>query len=123
MRCSANQAWISYDGVTEHLAFQAAGPGTSWNYPDPWETGTDYINIASIEPINVMGGSFLAYRHDGGFVLGGDVYWVDYVVPGAGIVKREDSDMPDTASPPLTFILTRITQGNATPAVNLLLLD
>ena len=85
MRCSANQAWISYDGVTEHLAFQAAGPGTSWNYPDPWETGTDYINIASIEPINVMGGSFLAYRHDGTFTgeggMGGS--WVDYIVPAA----------------------------------------
>jgi hypothetical protein len=124
LRCSANQAWISYDGVTEHLAFQAAGPGTSWSYPDPWEPGTDYMNIASIEPIKVMGGSFLAYRHEGGFALGGDVYWVDYVVPGTAIVKIEDSDFSDQSGrAPLIFILTEKTQGSATPAVNLLLLD
>jgi hypothetical protein len=122
-RSSTNQAWISYDGVTEHLAFQAAGPGTYWTYPDPWEPGTDYAKIASIEPINVLGGFFLAYRHDGGFpsapLL---VLWTDYVVPGLGIVRRSDSDMMDYA-PPLIFTLKSITQGSASPAVDLLLMD
>jgi hypothetical protein len=124
LRCSANQAWISYDGVTEHLAFQAAGPGTYWTYPDPWEEGTDYTNIASIGPINVIGASVLAYRHDGGFAAWPGVYWVDYVVPGLGIVRKEDSDFSDPSGrAPLIFILNSITQGSATPAVNLLLLD
>jgi hypothetical protein len=122
LRSSADQAWISYDGVTEHLAFQAAGPGTSWNYPDPWEPATDYATIASIGPINVLGGTFLAYRHDGGFVPWPGVYWADYVVPGVGIVRREDSDFSDPSGrAPLIFILTKITQGSATPGILLLL--
>ena len=124
LRCSANQAWISYDGVSEHLAFQAAGPGTYWTYADPWEEGTDYTNIASIDPFNVMGASVLAYRHDGGFAALPGVYWVDYVVPGLGIVRREDSDFSDPSGrAPLIFTLASVTQGSASPAVNLLLLD
>jgi hypothetical protein len=121
LRCSANQAWISYDGITEHLAFQAAGPGTSWNYADPWDPGTDYITIASLGPINVMGGSVLAYRHDGTYTEGGS--WVDYLVPGLGIARREDSDLPGPSRAPLIYTLTKITQGSVSPAVNLLLLD
>jgi hypothetical protein len=121
LRSSTNQAWISYDGVTEHLAYQAASPGTNWNYPDPWDPGTDYINIASIGPINVIGGSLLAYRHNGAYTEGGT--WIDYVVPGLGIARREDSDLPGPARAPLIFTLTKLIQGSATPAVNMLLLD
>jgi hypothetical protein len=118
MRCSANQAWISYDGMTEYLAFQVARQGTQWNYPDPWDRGTDYIFIDFIEPINVLGGSLLAYPHDGTFVGEGgkNGFWIDYIVPAVGLVRRDDYNLPGPDRAPLIFELVKMEQvGSANP--------
>jgi len=129
MRCSANQAWISYDGVTEYLAFQIARQGTQWNYPDPWDPGTDYIFIDFVGPINVLGGSFLAYPHDCTFVGEGgkNGYWIDYLVPAVGLVRRDDYVLPGPDRAPLIFELVKMEQvGSANPGnpgVLLLLLE
>ena len=120
LRCSANQAWISYDGVTEYLAFQVARQGTQWTYPDPRYPGTDYIFLDYVGPINVLGGSFLAYPHDGTFVgKGGENgFWIDYIVPAVGLARRDDYNLPDPDRAPLIFELVKMEQvGSANPGV------
>lgn len=122
-RCNASQLFArKLDENPAHLEYQAAGPGTAWNYyRAPYNI---YKRIFSIESVNVLGGSYLAYvtdqSPDGAF----SPYSImsEYVVPGLGPVKMVDYWV-DAARAPLQFILTSITQGGAGPAVNMLLLD
>jgi len=106
-----------------HLEFQAAGPGTAWDYPrDP---GTIYKRISSIQSVNVLGGSYLAYvtdqSPDSGFPI--DSLLSQLIVPGLGPVEMLDWWIADGNRTPLQYLLTGITQGGAGPAVDLLLLN
>lgn len=121
-RCNAGQMFVrKLDENPAHLEWQAAGPGTAWNFPKPPDT--IYKRINSITPINVLGGSYLAYvtqlSLSSSFSQAASIY--DYVVPGLGPVYMEDYiNDPTGTRAPLIFTLT---QGGASPAVNLLLLD
>jgi len=121
-RSTDKELYVS-DGVNEHIHFQAAGPGTSWDFPA--SIGTQYMQITAITPINVLGGSYLAYAHDSHYEEPGFVspHFIDYMVPGLGIAQMVDWWTEDPARAPLTFTLTKITQGGAGPSLNLLLLD
>ena len=122
LRSTDKEVYV-FDGVNEHIEFQAAGPGTSWNFPQ--QGGTLYKQITAITPINVLGGSYLAYVHDSHYEEEPDFvspHFIDYMVPGLGPAKMMDWWTEDPTRAPLTFTLTQITQGGAGPAVNMLLL-
>ena len=123
VRCTANELYISFDGVTERLEFQIAGPATPpWNFPDP--PGTIYKQITSIEQVNVLGGSFLAYKHQGQYKETGynSPLWYDYVVPALGIARTEDSNVDNPSRAPLIFELVKMEERRgALPALMLLL--
>jgi hypothetical protein len=125
LRSTASQTYgRRFDDNLAHLEWQAAGPGTAWNFlqtPD-----TVYKRINSITPINVLGGSCLAYvtqlSPDSSFPQAASIY--DYVVPGLGLVYTEDYiNDPAGTRAPLIYTLTKVTQGSVNPALNLLLLD
>jgi len=122
IRCTANELYISFDGVTERLEFQIAGPGTAWNFPE--DPGTMYKQINSIEPVNVLGGSFLAYKHQSQYIEGSFIspYFYDYVVPALGIAKMETYDVDNPSRAPLIFELVKMEERKgALPALMLLL--
>jgi len=122
IRCTANELYISFDGVTERLEFQIAGPGTAWNFPE--DPGTMYKQINSIEPVNVLGGSFLAYKHQSQYIEGSFIspYFYDYVVPALGIARMEDHWVDGPGRAPLIFELVKMEEvKGALPALMLLL--
>ena len=124
IRCTANELWVSEDGVTEHLEFKIAGPGpgTSWDFPE--DSGWVYKEITSIEPVNVLGGSFLAYKHQSHYEEGEFVspYFYDHVVPALGIVRMEDHWVDGPGRAPLIFELVKMEEvKGALPALMLLL--
>ena len=126
VRCTASQVYVrKLDENPAHLEFQAAGPSTSWHFLHP--PGTLYKQITAITPINVLGGSYLAYVHDSHYEETGYVspHFIDYTVPGLGPVYMEDYwiNDPTGTRAPLIFTLARITQGGAGPGVSLLLMD
>jgi hypothetical protein len=122
-RCDASHMYArKLDENPAHLEFQAAGPGTAWNYPrDPY---TIYKQITDIQPVNVLGKSYLAYvtnkSPDSAFPI--ESITSEFVVPGLGPVEMLDYRVDDPGRTPLQFLLTGITQGSANAAVNLLFL-
>jgi hypothetical protein len=122
LRSTDREVYVS-DGVNERLEFQAASPGTAWDFPDP--PGTIFKQIADIRPINVLGGSYLAYRHDS-YYQEGEIPsppMLDYMVPGLGIVKMEDYWIEPSERAPLTFTLVKIIEGDANAGARMLLLE
>lgn len=123
VRCNASQLFARNPNENSaHLEWQAASPGTAWDYPKTPDT--IYKRINRITSINVLGGSYLAYVTQlslaSSFPQASSIY--DYVVPGLGPVYSEDYISPTGTRAPLTFTLTGVTRGGAGPAVNLLLL-
>jgi hypothetical protein len=123
VRCNASQMFArKLDENPAHLEYQAAGPGTAWNYPrNPY---TIYKQITDIQPVNVLGKSYLAYvtnqSPDSAFPIVS--LMSEFIVPGLGPVEMLDYWVDDPARAPLQFLLTGVTQGSANPAVNLLFL-
>jgi hypothetical protein len=123
VRCNASQVYArKLNENPAHLEYQAAGPETIWNYQ---KTVMIYKRITGIQPVNVLGRSFLAYVTDQSpnpsfpdtFLMS------EFVVPGLGPVKMSDWLIAESNRAPLQFILTGITQGSPNGAVNLLLMD
>jgi hypothetical protein len=124
VRCDASQMFArKLDENPAHLEYQAAGPGTTWDYDrDPYMI---YKRISGIDSVNVLGGSYLAYvtdqSPDAAFPIASIMS--ELVVPGLGPVMMKDYWIAESSRAPLQFLLSSITQGGATPAVNLLLGD
>jgi hypothetical protein len=125
LRSTASQTYgRRLDDNSAHLEWQAAGPGTAWNFPKTPDT--IYKRINSLTPIIVLGGSYLAYVTQlslaSSFPQATSIY--DYVVPGLGPVYMEDYiNDPAGTRAPLIYTLIKITQGGVGPAVDLLLMD
>jgi hypothetical protein len=127
-RCNVSQMYArKLDENPAHLEFQAAGPETAWNFPRDFggTPGTIYKKITAIQPVNVLGKSYLAYvtnqSPDPAFPL--TSLMSEFIVPGLGPVEMLDWWVADSSRAPLQYLLTGITQGDASPVLNLLLLE
>ncbi len=127
-RCDARQMFVrKLDENPAHLEYQAAGPGTAWNFPREFNgnPGTIYKQITGIQEVYVLGGSYLAYitnqSPDPGFPM--TSLMSEMIAPGLGPVEMLDWWIADPNRAPLQFLLTGITQGGLNPAVHLLLLE
>jgi hypothetical protein len=123
-RCDASKMYVrKLDENLAHLEYQAAGPETEWHYSrTPY---TIYKKITAIQPVNVLGGSYLAYvtnqSPDPTFPL--TALMSEFIVPGLGPVEMLDWWVAESDRAPLQFLLTGISQGGAGPAVDLLLME
>ncbi len=128
LRCTSSQVYVrKLDENPAHLEYQAAAPGTSWNYPQVVKgtPGTIYKQITGIQTANVLGRSFPAYvtnkSPDPSFPM--NLLMSEFIVPGMGPVEMLDWWIADPNRAPLQFLLTGVSQGGAGPAVSLLLMD
>jgi hypothetical protein len=124
VRCDVSQVFACKLDETPHLEYQAAAPGTTWSFTRPSHP-TIYKRISSIQSVNVLGRSILAYMID----LSPDPTFpmtslmTEFVAPGLGPVEMLDWWIADPNRAPLQFLLTGVSQGGASPAVSLLLMD
>jgi hypothetical protein len=125
LRSTQNQVFESWDGISDHVSYQVNSPGTTWSYPGEGGVGTCENTITGVTPIQVLGGSYLAYVNQAVGVTGGwyGPDWFYYAVPGLGMVYEDNFRIGGETEARLYYTLASVTQGNAGPAVNLLLLD
>jgi hypothetical protein len=124
VRCNASQMFArKLDENPAHLEYQAAEPGTSWSYVrTPY---TIHKRITGIQAVNVLGRSYPAYMTDQSpdpsFPMSS--LMTEFIVPGLGPVEMLDWWIADPDRAPLQFLLAGVSQGGASPAVSLLLMD
>ncbi len=124
LRSTEQQVFGAWDGSSANVWYQAAGPNTTWSYPGEFPGSSTQTTITGVTPVQVMGGSYLAYVHELKAVNNGYTGnpWFLYMVPGLGLAY-EDNYRIDGTGTRLYFTLARISQGGAGPAVSLLLMD
>lgn len=127
VRCNVSQMYArKLDENPAHLEYQAAAPGTNWNFPREFNgiPGTIYKQITGIKEVFVLGRSFLTYvtnqSPDPGFPV--NSLMTEMIAPGLGPVEMSDWWNIDPTRAPLKFLLSGVAQGGASPGL-LLLLD
>ena len=106
LRSTENQVLESWDGISAHVSYQANSPGTAWSYPGEGGVGTCENTITSVTPIQVLGGSYLAYVNRAVGVMDGfsGPDWFYYAVPGLGMVYYDTWRIGGSGNPAILYL-------------------